>query len=539
MKIYSWFSTVLWLSILIGGGCATPSSPTGGPPDKEGPKIVKTEPKTGTVNFSGQSITLHFSEFVNRSSLRPAIVVEPNIGIDYKIDWGRKSAKVVFKRAIPDLTTLIITVGTDFKDVNGNAMAKPYKVAVSTGPEIDKGKLFGRVINANTAKGGEGQRVLLYRTPVDLSEKANYIASTDTSGSFQFSYLREGKYRAFWVDDRNRNKIWDQKLERAQPFSKEFIQLSKAGSDSIGTVFITSIDTTRPRLEGVGLFSSHRLRMRFSENIELTDSTAVTVTDTTGSVVGDANPLYILPDQPFVMFAHSQKALIPSSSYSLNIHGIVDQSGNELEKTNQVFTGSAQQDTTKQRIIKRNNLSGYYPKDSISVTYAKPIDESAIRDSLKVVEGTELFKKWPNVKIHHNILSIFPQDSWKDGVQYEVRVWDPKVDNYRKFQPQIWHNSKMGKIHAILQDSTAQNIRIHVENKEMDITRDTVFAGEVEISKLPPLNYKVIAYQDQNSNGKWDYGQVSPFVKPEPYFIQTNVPVKEGLTGDLTILFQN
>lgn len=539
MRIYSWFSTVLWLFILFGGGCATPSSPTGGPPDKEGPKIVKTEPKTGTVNFSGRKITLHFSEFVNRSSLRPAIVVEPDIGIDYKIDWGRQSAAVVFDRKIPDLTTLIITVGTDFKDVHGNTMAKPYKVAVSTGPEIDKGKLFGKVVEAKTAEGNEGQRVLLYRTPVDLSQKANYIASTDTSGRFQFSYLRKGKYKAFWVDDRNRNKIWDRQMERAQPFSEEFIQLEKAGSDSIGTVYVTSVDTTKPRLDGVGLFSSQRLRMRFSEDIKLTDSTSIEVTDTTGNVVGNAYPLYIVPDQPFIMFAHSQKALAASSSYSLDVRGIVDQAGNEIEKTTQVFTGSAQKDTTQQRIIKRNNLAGYYPTDSISVTYAGPIGDPAIRDSLKIVEGTELYKKWPNVKVNRNILSILPKDKWKDGVEYEVRVWDPIVSDYRKFQPQIWHDSKMGSIHAILQDSTVQNVRLHVENAEMGISRDTVFAGEVEISKLPPLNYKVIAYQDQNMNGKWDYGQVDPFVKPEPYFIQTNVPVKSGLTGDLTIIFQN
>lgn len=568
MNKYRWLNAVLWLSFLLFWGCATPSSPTGGPPDKEGPKIVETEPKTGTTNFSGRSITLHFSEFVSRSSLRPAIVVEPDIGINYKLDWGRKSASLVFEDDIPDLTTLIITVGTDFKDMNSNKMAEPYKVAVSTGPEIDKGKLFGRVINAKTGKGDEGQRILLYRVPVDLSERANYIASTDTSGKFQFDYLRQGKYKAFWVDDRNRNKIWDQQQERAQPFNQEFVQLAKAEgdslgavdstridstgidsigtdstkavvSDSLGVVYYTAVDTTAPRLDGVGLFSSRRLRMRFSENIELSDSVKINITDTTGTLQGGAYPLYIEPDQPFVLFAHSEDALNPDSSYSIDLKGITDQSGNPVEKFTQAFTGSAQEDTTQQRIVKRNNLSGYYPTDPIEVTYAGPIQDPVIRDSLRIVEGDSLIKKWPNVETKRNVLRILPRDTWKGGTQYEVRVWDPIIGDYRKFQPKIWHDSQMGTLHAMLKDSTIKNVRLRVENGESEVYRDTVFTGEVEIANLPPLNYKVTAYQDLNSNGKWDFGQVSPFVKPEPYFIQTQVPVKEGLTGDLTIVFPN
>ncbi|MDZ7681119.1 MAG: Ig-like domain-containing protein [Fodinibius sp.] len=140
MKHFSCLSAVLLVLILLAGSCATPSSPTGGPPDKTGPAITNTEPETGTTNFSGRSIILHFSEFVERSSLRESIVVEPDIGIEYDLDWGRKSVEIVFSRDIPDLTTLIVTVGTQFQDRNGNKMSKPQEIAVSTGPEIDKGK---------------------------------------------------------------------------------------------------------------------------------------------------------------------------------------------------------------------------------------------------------------------------------------------------------------------------------------------------------------------------------------------------------------
>lgn len=529
-------STILAIALLM-SSCATPSSPTGGPRDEEGPTIVRTEPETGTTNFEERSISLHFSEFVERSSLARAIIIEPDIGIEYELDWGRKSVEVEFQQDIPDSTTLILTVETDLRDTNGNEMASPQKIAVSTGSEIDEGKLFGRIIDATTGDGNEEQRILLYRDPVDLTEAANYIASTDTSGSFQFEYLSEGRYKAFWVDDRNRNKIWESQQERAQPFDQEFIELAKAGEDTLGTIFITAVDTVPPVLQGVGLFSSQRLRMRFSEDIQLTDSARIAITDTLGNRLMEADPLYIPPGEPFVLFTQSEAGLAEEESYSLDIQGITDAYGNGLTDITQTFTGSAEEDTTQQRIITRNNLTGYYPSEAVEVTYAKMIEEPSIRDSLKVVAGTELIESWPEVAIQKNIFKIAPDSIWKEGVDYELRIWDPIIEDHRQLRPNIWNESQLGEINVIAEDSTQKDIYLQIRNDESGIRRDTVFSGEVLIESLPALNYEVIAFRDRNGNGEWDFGQVSPYMEPEPYFVQPNVPVKEGMTGDLTISF--
>lgn len=536
---HRWGNAILWVLFIIYLGCATPSQPTGGPPDEEGPTIIRSEPETGTVNFEGNSIILHFSEFVDRGSLNQALVIEPDIGLEYDLDWGRKSVEIQFDRELPDTTTLIVTVGTEFQDMNNNEMAQPRKIAVSTGPEIDEGKIFGRVVNAETGEVEDGQRVLLYREPFDLQEKADYIASTDTSGAFQFSYLSDGIYKAIWVEDRNRNKIWEPEQERAQPFSREFIKLEKAAEDTIGTVYSVSEDTTKPALQGIGLFSSQRMRMRFSENMQLTDTTEIIVADTLGNPHSNAIPLYIQPNDKFIFFAHSEEPLTEEESYTLDIIGLTDEAGNTLVETTQTFTGSAQEDTTNQRIIKRNTTSGYYPTDPIAITYAKPIEENAIIDSLKIVEGDSLIEDWPNTEIHYNVLNILPDKQWREGANYEVRTWDPQVEDYRQFQPEIWHDSQMGSLNIMLEDSTMENVYLRIENDESDFVRDTTFAGEVEVTNLPPLNYKVIAYHDHNENGRWDYGEIEPFTEPEPYFIQRRVPVKTDFTGDLTIDFQD
>ncbi|MDX1672235.1 MAG: Ig-like domain-containing protein, partial [Balneolaceae bacterium] len=272
--------------------CATPTAPTGGPPDREGPEVLSTEPETGTTNFSGRSIKFSFSEFVKRNTLQQALTIEPDLGIEYSINWGRKSVAIEFEERLPDSTTIIVTLGTDLADVNGNKISSPKKVAVSTGPEIDSGEIYGRVVSARTGRGESGHRILLYRTPADLSTKAIYSAETDTSGRFQFSYLSEGTYKAFWLNDRNRNKIWEPERERAQPFPRDRLELLKGATDTLETLYVANADTTAPNLQGVGLFSSRRLRLRFSENIEWTNRSQVQVQDSLGNRYADAYPLY-------------------------------------------------------------------------------------------------------------------------------------------------------------------------------------------------------------------------------------------------------
>lgn len=526
----------LFFIIAIAYSCATPTSPTGGPADREGPTIVSTKPETGTTNFSGRAITFQFSEFVNRNSLSGEVNVEPDVGIAYGLDWGRKSVTIKFEDELPDLTTLIVTIGTGLTDTNGNKLAAPKKVAVSTGPEIDEGKISGSIRDAMTGKGQEGNRVLLYRSPFELDKKADYIAETDTGGVFQFSYLRQGTYKAFWVDDRNRNKIWESDRERAQPFSRDTVELQKAGSDTLSTLYIANADTAKALLQGIGLFSSRRLRMRFSEDIVLTDSTSLSISDSLGNAFADAYPLYRLPDERYVLFAQAGQALAENGAYTITASNLSDQAGNITDTTSFDFTGSAQSDTTQQRIIGRVRTGGIFPNEPVEVLYAKPITESVLTDSLKIVEGNNLIEGWDAVTINRNRLAVEPQDPWKPGLDYEFRFWNPLIEDYFAVSPSIWHDSQLGEIDIQLSDTTRSNrYRLILRSEERGIAADTTFSKSILLSGLPPLSYQLRLFEDLNSNGRWDHGQVQPYRAPEPYFIRNNIPVREGFTSDLEV----
>lgn len=534
---------IILVFISIACSCATPSAPTGGPRDQEGPKIVATEPETGTVNFEGKEIVLYFSEFVERGSLSEALVIEPALGLNYALDWGRKSVAITFDEQLPDLTTLIVTVGTNFSDVNSNKLGSPYKVAVSTGPEIDEGTLSGRILDARTGRGTDGQRVLLYRTPADLAQPANYIGESDTSGVVNFSYLRQGDYKAFWVDDRNRNKTRDPEQERAQPFNQETVSLARAGSDTLGTLYVANSDTSLPKLQGLGLFSSQRLRMRFSENITLTDSTTFGIRDTSGTPFSGAYPLYISPQEKYVLFAQSEKGLAPERSFQLVTRNIADEAGNVQSQIMQTFTGSAQEDTTAQRIVGISTYNGIYPDEAIEVTYAKPITNAAIRDSIKVVEGNDLRESWQNLEIEQNKVRILPDGRWKKGVDYELRIWNPIIKDYRMITPAVFYESDLGTLNISFADTASeaasQETRLLLKDKAGKTVADTTFSNQIELNGLAPVEHQLRLYQDLNGNGIWEAGQIDPYIKPEPYFIRNNIPVQKGFTSDLTVEFES
>ncbi|MFH5831915.1 Ig-like domain-containing protein [Halalkalibaculum sp. DA3122] len=525
--------------VYLAGGCATPTSPSGGEPDQEGPRIIQIQPEPGTTNFGGREIEISFSEFVERSSLREAIVIEPDIGLDYSLDWGRKSVAIEFDQELPDSTTILVTIGTDLSDTRGNEMTEPQKIAVSTGPDIDEGEIAGRIVDAQTGKGDTGDRVLLYRRPVDLSRKADYLAQTDTSGRFNFSYLSPGEYKVFWVNDQNRSKIWEKERERAQPFYREMVTLEKAGKDTLGTIYKDVSDTTRPRLQGVGLFSSRRMRLRFSENIQLTDSSQITIADTLGEKYTDANPLYVLPNEQYVLFAESEDDLGAQQSYQVEAKNIRDLAGNNQPLSTFQFEGSAQEDTTQQRIIGRKIEGGVYPGEPLEIIYAKSITGRLLTDSLQVVAGDSLIEGWQHVEIAGNRLRIAPPGEWEQGLDYEIRAWNPGAGRRKSYALEVWHPSDFGNIEFALADSSDnRSYHLALTTSERGLIVDTTFSESVELKDLAPLEYKAIIYGDLNDNGEWDSGQVQPFKAPEPYFIQRNIPVEKAFTSEVTVTFE-
>lgn len=534
-------SVSLLLLLCLAGllySCATPVAPQGGPPDRTPPEVSETAPESGTVNYNKREFRFSFSKFIDRASFREALQVEPDLGINYEVSFGRRSATVEFEEDLPENTTLILRIGTDLTDTNNNKLGSPFQLAVSTGPEIDDASVTARLVNASDGRTDSGLRLFLYREPVDFTKRANYVAESDTSGRVQFSYLAADRYRAIWVEDQNRNRIWEQDRERAQPFSQESFTLEKGQELDLGTLFMVRPDTTSPRLQGVGMLTGTRLRLRFDEEIYWQDEARIELQDSSGTHFSYAFPLYILPDDHQILIAESERELEEDRPFRIRLEAFADSSGNPVNVVTDSFIGSAEPDTVGLTIVGDNSLPGLFRDEALVVGYNKIIRDRNIVDSLKVVVGDEIIEEWAEVEIDRHRLIIHPDPVWESGISYQFLIWNPIQEELRPVEPEIWQENALGSLEVFMEvssDSSEYRIRVFDSDRKVDV--DTTFTNSLVLDRLPPLEYTVIVFRDSKNSGEWVSGSVVPFRKAEPYFIRRRIPVREGFTSELGIRF--
>ena len=518
-------------------GCATPVAPTGGPPDRTGPVVIATTPEPGTVNFDDSEVRIEFDKYVDRNSVRQNVSIEPNIDIELDVSFRRRTVIVEFVDPLPENTTIVVQLGTDVTDTNRNKMASSFSLPLSTGPVLDEGVVKARLRHAERGSVEQGERVFLYRTPADLTEPARYVAQTDTAGIVQFSHLREGTYTALWVDDVNRDRIWDPERERAIPFHSEQFTVLQDQEVDLGTLYIVRPDTVAPRINGVGLLSEKRLRLRLSEEIRWDEDSFFTLQDSLGQDFTVAYPLYRDRSDRQVLFAQTEDSLPEDQEFTITAEGIADHSGNPLRKYEEPFAGSAEPDTTFLRYISDNSNLGLFTDQPLEVRYSKFIDDTVVIDSLLVFEGDRMIEGWENVEVKRNILKIHPEGTWSSGARYQFRVWDPDLMDHISREPDIWQRNQLGNIEFNVTDGSGLENRLKLWDENLRIEIDTTFTEMIEISDLPPLQYHAVVYRDLNESGMWDYGSVDPYQAPEPYFLRRNIPVREGFTSEVEVIF--
>lgn len=516
--------------------------PTGGEPDRTGPVIVGTSPQNGTTNFRGDEVRFEFDKFIDRNSFRQNVSIEPDLAIELDIDFRRKTAIVKFQNDLPENTTIVIKLGVDVTDTDRNKIGESYDLAISTGDVLDSGEVTAKILDADTGRGESGRRVFLYREPADFSTRANYVAQSDTSGTISFNYLSDGEYRAIWVEDLNRNRIWDTGRESAQPFSENIFRVQQDTVSDLGTLYYSVPDTTAPVIEGVGLLSERRLRLRVSESVNWDAGSYFSVIDTLGNEQTRAFPLYLSESDPNVLFAQTDNVLSEGMSYSLLPYGLSDDSGNELAINFDPFSGSSEPDTTGLKTVSHNSGNGLFPDETLEITYTKYIDDDTVVDSLLVFEGDRMFNDWPAVETDRHILRINPRnEAWESGISYEFRVWNPWESEYERINPEIWQRNQLGGIEVVIENSENEESRkrIRLRDSVNSISVDTTLTGNgpLLLDNLPPLQYIITIYEDLNENGRWDSGTIEPYSKPEPYLVRRNIPVREGFTSEVTLDF--
>jgi len=574
------------LGLLLGGllvglaACANPRAPSGGPRDQTPPSIVETRPVRDTVNVptDTRSVTLEFSEYVERNTLPRALSVTPQFDGRLRFSWSGQAVTIELPSALRDSTTYIFSLNTDLSDAHGVSLDRPVTVAFSTGPRINQGRLRGRVAGPRRGEGRAQVDVFAYALedgesppPTPLPDRPAYRTQTGEDGRFSFDYLREQDYYVVALRDNNRNR----RPDASEPYAVPPRGALPADSDSTEIPvpwLLTQADTTGPQFQQVTPLSRRRLRLSFTEPVRpgspqtadwaLRDSVA----DTPVAV----RSVYRSPRRDDALIVRTAPMDSTRHTLPLSPELVVDTLGQEVRPDTARFRAAARADTMRTR------FQTFLPEDL-------PSDSLGTRSLLPGVRPGVRFNQVPDSSTLRSILAV--RDTAGRSREYEVRPGTgpdlrlqlrpplrpdeiaevavtpragPDTTYRRRFRRVA--NRVLGALEgrAVLTDTTYETglavrprpgpldsraegdalraaptdraesdslasgpIVVEIDATESPIPveprRQRVPPGSTFVFEtLPEGSFRFRAFQDRNGNGRWDGGRIQPFVPAEP-----------------------
>lgn len=216
---------IILISFFILDSCARTGVPSGGPKDITPPKLVKAIPDTLSTNVPTnlKSIKLYFNELVQLKDYSKNILISPPIDpapTFSPIGMPSREVEVKFNGELKKNTTYTINFGQAIVDNNEYNPYSYFNYVFSTGKKIDSLTLKGSVKDLFSKEMEKNIIVALYAIDSAYSdsaifkEKPYYITKLDTANTYQFKYLKPGKFRLIAFNDKIPNSRVDIKQEK-------------------------------------------------------------------------------------------------------------------------------------------------------------------------------------------------------------------------------------------------------------------------------------------------------------------------------------
>ena len=537
-------SFAMLLACMMVGGCAGQRPPGGGPVDTVPPEIVSVYPLPNTAHFNDKRFRLEFSKYVDRRSVEESIFISPPVG-ELDFDWSGTEVEASFQHPLKKNTTYVITIGTDVVDINNrNRMAKSFSLAFSTGENIDRGKIEGKVYDEKP----EGIMIFAYRldsldrdTLNPMTLNPDYITQTGKSGTYSLPYLAFGTYRVFAVRDEYRNLLYDPEADEMSTATND-VGLNENDSIRSELDFQLSLeDTTAPRLVGASASDNRHVILTFSEEIDSTSmaGASFTVTDT-----GLTHRLLVQK-----VFLHRNKQSLitlltepqtKDSLYNIVVRGVKDLAGHFINERaeSKSFTGAGTPDTTRPALIyySLQDTGGGVPLDSsFRFDYDDALDTASVDQSVRLVTADSaevpIIIRWKTPAS----FDVAPGQSLKPNAVYSIRVRlntlkdyagnhfskdSSKIISFKTIDPE-----KLGSIEGMVNDPdttladryivVAQNVTTKGRTVEVSARRGKAFL----LAMLTEGWYVVKAFQDRESTGMYFSGRPFPFLPSERFAV--------------------
>ncbi|MBI5020315.1 MAG: Ig-like domain-containing protein [Ignavibacteriales bacterium] len=536
-------NSLLLLSTFTIFNCAGIDSPSGGPPDKNPPTILKTYPKPGELNYNGKRFSFSFNKYINRRSLEESFFVSPPIG-DLEFEWDGKDLEVVFQESLRPNTTYIITLGTDLTDIRGNKLLQSYTVPFSSSDKIDSASIAG-IVNDDKPEG-----IMIFAYPLELISpdtlnpakiKPVYVTQTGKNGSFVLPFLKIGSYRIFAIRDEYKNLLYDAGIDQYGVTVND-ISLSDSIKNIEGIQFKMAMeDTTPPFLSSVRAIDDSHILLRLSESIDwhTVDVQNVSIEDTLSKTKLDVLDLSFVDEDNKDAQVVTKKQDV-GRNFRVWLSGWKDESGNAMlpPLNTGEFASEMLVDTSIPKIDLKNikNRNVNYPvDDSIKVTFNEPIIKHKFEKGFQIVDSTGTLVDGKFMWEHSAKASFIPTTLLFKGMKYTIKCVLDSIEDYSgnsqrdsviklPFQT-VEDRSLSGLKGTVFDERTAGSGRIHINvsnvSKKDIKSKNSVLesSGSFSFDNLFEGKYIINLFRDSNGDGKFTYGKIYPYVPAERYTI--------------------
>ncbi len=528
--------------------CANQLPPEGGPIDTSPPTIVSAYPSSYTLHFNDKRLDLEFDKYVDHRSVEESIFISPYVG-ELEFDWSGKEVEVTFAGTLRKNTTYVVNIGTDVKDLRSppNRMAQAYTIAFSTGADIDRGGIRGRVFPMKSSDPSEGVMIFAYQLagidPDTLNPrtlKPDYITQTGTNGSFYLQHLAFGTYRIFAVKDEYRNLLYDPQVDQfGIPARDILLAVTDTLQDNV-LMRLAKEDTTAPRLVKVDTRDMHHVSIELSEPIDTSSGIplALSVVDTLSK---DSLKVFsILLNQPslssFTVVTDKQDS---ARGYLLRIDSARDIARNPIDQraNSLVFTGSTFADTLVPKVSStsiQDSSIGVVLNPIIQIQFSDAVQRKSLSSAiaLRDTSGKEVLSSidW----LSDAVCRLRLQSELASKTWYRLSVL---TENGRDWSGRKFRDSLKLVRFETLDAEVLSSIEGTVVDSNMAESRATIVVtaygvdpknqktyttvanqnGNFLIGEIEEGRYVVQAFRDRNRNGTYDAGSPHPFVGSERF----------------------
>ena len=498
---------------LIGGiyGCASIQQPTGGPKDKQAPKVVKATPKNLSTNFAAKKIQIEFDEFVKLTNEFSEISISPAVERMPIFKARKEILDITFEQPLDSNTTYTINFGKAVVDVNESNVLPNFTYVFSTGNLIDSLTISGTVKSSLTKEAVKDATVFILpvkRDSIFGKGKPNIFTSTDSAGRFTLQNLREDDYLLYALKEEAADRIYNSPAEEIA-FLMDTIHLDKNVSGLELSLFKQVPDNfaiKERKIENDG-------RIVFAFNKPILDGSLTVL-----------YPPALNAKKAVEISAQKDSALLwlPDMTFDSLQVSISERS----KPIDTVQLSRSKRDTyTKPTGITDNLGSGNLkPGTDPLVTLSRPaelfdpskfvlLEDSVAVTGLQVVKDTSSLRKF---RLKY---------AWKANREYILNLAEGAFTDIFANKSKIYTRTfsldteeNYGSIAlSISVPDTSKNYVVQWLNQEDKVLRSDIVRKDTVLNyiRYPTAKYRVRVVYDDNKNGEWDTGSVKLRRQPE------------------------